>query len=302
MNKRKIISLGMIILGLVLAGFSFNLSAKPAQDTPPPDPERGGRLYVSWDLVTNFSGIEARHPLWGNSNTPQIPDRITWRCVNCHAWDYRGSEGRLPYPGMQRGQDNPSLLPLTSSPAEEILAWLDGTNNPDHNFSNYLSDQDLRDISAFISNALVNPDLIATTENNEVQGTISVGNDVYREYCQSCHGAEGEKINFGSTTVPSFMGDLAWANPWRIAHEVHFGHISSSVPSASTLGISFSQQIDLLAYLQTMPRARTIASAETQQIDFSTQSSTQPMVYGAIALTVLIFTSVLISVQRRQQP
>jgi thiosulfate dehydrogenase len=301
MNTKKITSLICIILGLVLAAFSFNLTPAYGQEEIPGDAERGGKLYTSWDLVTNFTDFNSRQPLWvANGNNP-APERITWRCVTCHGWDYRGSEGRLAYAGVQEEMNSPSLLALMGNPPSEIIAWLNGTNNPDHDFSDMLTLRDMHDLGKFISTALISPNLIAADDNNDVLGTAGVGMEVYRTYCQPCHGVEGEKINFGSTSTPSFLGDLAWANPWRIAHVVRFGHIIGTVPPASTLQIPFSQQIDLIAHLQTLPRARSIASAETQNIDFSTQASTLPLVYGAFAISILIFSAVFITVRRKNR-
>lgn len=299
MRHKKHLSLVLIVLGLAFAVFSFNLPTAHGQEEFTGDPERGGKLYANWDLLIGFSDFESQHPIWVGVGSSQVSERITYRCVSCHGWDYRGSEGRLTYPGLQQGMDSPSLLTLMGNPPEEILPWLDGTNNPEHDFSAYLTQQDLHDLSLFISRALVAPNLIASREDNSVQGTVTVGKNIYHDFCQSCHGTEGEKINFGSTATPTFLGDMAWSNPWRVAHVVRFGHIIGNMPPASTLEISFSRQIDLLTYLQTLPRARTIASAETQNIDFSSQASTLPLVYGAIGISILIFATVYITLKQR---
>jgi thiosulfate dehydrogenase len=299
LKAEKRFNLILMALGLVLAAFTFNLSTVSGQEQIPGNPERGGQLYAGWDKVIGMEKLPEPQPLWPGSSNNQFPNRYTWRCSNCHGWDYLGSDGNSLI-GLLKAQGYPGLLSLMSDPPEEIILWLDGTNNSEHDFSTYLSEEDLSDLSAFISTGLVSPELIADPGTYKVQGTLKVGLNVFQQYCLSCHGNEGEKINFGSTSTPGFMGDLAQINPWRISHIVRFGHTSTNVPPASKVELSFSQQIDLLAYLQTLPGARVIASPEIQQIDFSSQASTLPLVYGAAAISGLIFAAVIITQHRRR--
>lgn len=298
MKTNRKIYLIWIVLGLTLAAFSATHTTAYGQEDLQGDPERGGRLYSSWDLVVGFKDFDDLHPLWVSKGNSQPLERITWRCVNCHGWDYQGSAGRT-LSNPQKAQNYPGVLAMMGLPVEDVLPWLDGSRNPDHDFSAYLSEQDMLDLSEFLSTALISPDLIASPNNNIVQGTVGVGRTVFQENCQSCHGVEGGKINFGSAANPSFFGDMAWNNPWRIEHVVRFGHIIGSLPAASKLDIPLSQQIDLLAYLQTLPRARMIASAESQNIDFSSQASTLPLVIGVVAIGGLVFAAVYVSVKRR---
>jgi mono/diheme cytochrome c family protein len=263
-----------------------------AQAVPAPDATRGGRLYVSWDQVTNLSTQSIpQHPLWPAATPNQVPGAITWRCVNCHGWDYKGSDGKT-LGAIFRTQGYPGLFNYTAAPIEEIVPALAGEINPDHDFSKYLTQRDLRDLAAFISSGLVLPNLIADPETFQVQGTVSVGEDTYNSFCRSCHGVEGERINFTTVQEPTYLGDIAWDNPWLIAHNIRYGHIASQVPAAARLGITFSQQLDIIAYTQTLPNAATISGPDYQNIDLSAQANTVKLAYGAVAIAVLIYASV----------
>lgn len=296
-------SIFIFLLGfalMTLAAATLTVQPVQGQEETPGDPARGGRLYVAWDLVDENTSPRKKNPLWP-ANTPNtVPFGTTWRCVNCHSWDYTGSSSPTQT-NLFRHMDYPSLFNMMGKDPDDILPWLNGEVNPLHDFSAYLTPEDMNDLSAFLSMGLVTPDLIANVETRQVSGTLSVGEESYNEFCTSCHGVEGEKINFGTTHVPTFMGDLALANPWRVAHTIRYGHLSSRMPAADALGLAFSQQIDILAYAQTLPTANIITDPAFQDIDYSTQASTEPLAIGAIILAAFVFGAVLTTVRIRNR-
>ena len=299
--SRKTKSILLIFLGIalmIIASGAWSAQPVQGQESDQGDPARGGRLYAAWDLIRSSNLPQENNPLWPKNTPNSVPDYVTWRCVSCHGWDYRGSDSATQNYLFQ-GMDYPSLFSMMERPTSEILSWLNGENNPDHDFSSFLREEDLQDLSAFISTGLVPPDFIASEDTNLVFGTLSVGETGYLNFCSSCHGLEGEKINFGTTKTPIFMGDLAFSNPWHIAHTIRFGHFATLVPPASEFGLSFSQQIDILAYTQTLPTATTITDPEYQAIDFDSQASTEPLAFGAMLLTILVFAAVLVTLRRR---
>lgn len=296
-------SILIFLLGLTLmslAAATFNVKRVQGQAEFIGDPTRGGRLYVAWDKLVSDTIPKRINPLWPANTNYTVPAENTWRCVNCHSWDYTGSSSATQST-LFRNMDFPSLFNMMGKAPEDILPWLNGEADSQHDFSAYLSQQDMHDLSAFLSMGLVTPDLIANTETRTVSGTLSVGEESYNEFCSSCHGMEGEKLNFGTTQTPIFMGDLALENPWRIAHTIRYGHLTAHIPAAESLGLAFSQQIDILAYAQTLPTAFIISDPAFQEVDFSSQASTEPLAIGAMILTALIFGAVLISVRVRNR-
>ncbi|MBN2046095.1 MAG: hypothetical protein JW757_13820 [Anaerolineales bacterium] len=262
---------------------------------------RGGQLYVAWDQVTrtNTSTLQ-QSPLWPVDTPNQVPPIFTLRCVNCHGWDYRGSNGKT-LGAIFRAQGYPGLLKYTFQPVETILPILDGRFDPAHDFSAYLSEEDLQDLAEFISKGLVIPDLVADPETYEVQGTPERGREPYIEFCSACHGFEGERINLATEQNPAYLGDVAWNNPWLMTHIIRFGHISAQVPAASQLGISFSQQLDIAAFTQTLPDADFITGPDYEDIDLSAQANTGNLVYGAVAITALVYLATIITLWREKK-
>jgi thiosulfate dehydrogenase len=289
---RRALILTLIAAIWLLMLTAISQSAPRAQATPVPDVARGGRLYLSWDQVTNLSTQSIpQNPLWPEGTPSQVPGAVTWRCVNCHGWDYKGSEGKTLRP-IFRAKGYPGLFNYTAAPIDNIVPTLSGEINPEHDFSEYLTQRDLRDLAAFISSGLVVPELIADPETFKVRGTLSIGEDAFNEFCRSCHGVEGERINLATVEEPTYLGDIAWENPWLMAHTIRYGHISTQVPSAARLGIPYSQQLDIVSYTQTLPDAETISGPDYQNVDLSAQANTAKLVYGAVAIAVLIYASV----------
>ncbi|MHC5004711.1 MAG: hypothetical protein ACYTJ0_16480, partial [Planctomycetota bacterium] len=55
------------------------------------DPIRGGMIYDKWWAVLALPEPEGDHPLY----PPDGPrsGSTTWRCKECHGWDYKGADG-----------------------------------------------------------------------------------------------------------------------------------------------------------------------------------------------------------------
>ncbi|MFN2146672.1 MAG: c-type cytochrome, partial [Anaerolineales bacterium] len=271
---------------------AVNLPGPSIQNGTDPAYIRGGRLYTAWDRVTNLTTpIAQQNPLWPKETPNQVPAVLTWRCVNCHGWDYRGSEGKT-LGAVFRTMGYPDLFGYTAKPIEEILPALNGELNPDHDFTAYLNEEDLKDLAAFLSQGLVVPELIADPGTFKVTGMRDNGEDAYFEQCAYCHGTEGEEINLNTDEKPVFLGDVAWGNPWLMVHTIRFGHIRTVVPAGIRLGLPFSTQIDIAAYAQSLPTADIITGPDYQDIDLSAQANTAMLAYGAAAVALLVFLAV----------
>ena len=52
----------------------------------------GGRLYDNWAGTLGFDAPEGTHPAYPAAGSQSGPD--TWRCKECHGWDYKGADGK----------------------------------------------------------------------------------------------------------------------------------------------------------------------------------------------------------------
>jgi len=58
-----------------------------------PPVSRGGQLYDEWWKVTGAEAPTSSHPVWATQSTNTRTGEDTWRCKECHGWDYLGAEG-----------------------------------------------------------------------------------------------------------------------------------------------------------------------------------------------------------------
>ncbi|MBI4307341.1 MAG: collagen-like protein, partial [Chloroflexi bacterium] len=123
------------------------------------DIAHGGRLYDKWwkedPGATEPTGNQA---LWAlqTTNTRTGPD--TYRCKECHGWDYKGKGGAYSKGSHLTGFVGVQNASMAISKAQ-ILDSLKGATDYRHDFSKVLSAKALSDLAAFLSEGLVNQTL-----------------------------------------------------------------------------------------------------------------------------------------------
>ncbi len=147
-------------------GFDFQRYANPSLVTQ--DLASGGLLYDKWWLVRDSGDTTppaGDHPLWAATGNTLVAGADTWRCKECHGWDYRGVDGVYGYPQLgdpttgthytgQRGVINLAALNISFESPQEIFDFLHSgtapTAIPDHAFSADLSNNDLYALTRFL--------------------------------------------------------------------------------------------------------------------------------------------------------
>jgi len=213
------------------------------------DPQRGGQLYDTWWAVTEAEAPTTDHPLWATQSTNTRGGADTWRCKECHGWDYKGADGAYGSGSHLTGFTG--VLASAAKPAEEILAAMNGGTNADHDFSAVMGEQELADLSQFVTQSLID-DKALIDDKKASTGNPADGRTRYEETCASCHGPGGNAINFGSIGEPEFLGHVAPDNPWEFVHKVRFGQPGWPMPSAIANDWAESDVADVLAYAQTL--------------------------------------------------
>jgi thiosulfate dehydrogenase len=211
---------------------------------------RGGRLYDNW---MNEAGVEVPaldQPLWASQTTNTRSGADTWRCKECHGWDYKGADGA--YGSGSHFTGFPGVFGVASKTFDEIAAVLSGSTNPDHDFS-AMGDDAIADLATFLQSGLV--DLtsgIDAETKSAVEGDSAHGKELFAA-CAACHGEDGRMLNFGSDEEPEYIGTLALDNPWEFLHKVRAGQPGTAMPATIDGGWSVDDLLDLLAFAQTLP-------------------------------------------------
>jgi hypothetical protein len=104
------------------------------QTVPPPvtsapteltgDPIRGGLLYDKWWIVLSVDAPDIDQPVWKTQSLNARSGSTTWRCKECHGWDYRGKDGA--YGSGSHYTGFPGILTTQDKSPSEILAALKG--------------------------------------------------------------------------------------------------------------------------------------------------------------------------------
>ena len=238
----------LLAAGLVLPGVA------PAQTASPSSVATGGRLYDKWwTAVPGVREPVGNHPLWALQTTNKRTGLDTWRCKECHGWDYRGKDGA--YGSGSRYTGFPGVLAAQGKTVETLKASLKGSTNPKHDFSSVLDDTALTALANFLKHGPVDLATAIDLKTKKPAKADVAGGKQLSVVCAACHGPEGTKLNFGTPEKPEYVGTVAKENPWEFQHKVRFGHPGSEppMPAGVETGWSLQNVLDILAYSQTLP-------------------------------------------------
>ncbi len=210
----------------------------------------GGRLYDKWWAAIGADEPTGDHPLWATQTTNTRTGKDTWRCKECHGWDYKGKDG--VYGSGSHLTGFPGVLDAAGMSEAELTAWLTGGKNADHDFSPYLGEAQIKMLVAFIQHGAVDTSPYINADKT-VNGDSARGETHFTNVCSRCHGADGKKLNFGDAAEPEFIGTVATDNPWEAFHKDSFGQPGQHMPAGLNFGWSLQDIADLIAYLQTLP-------------------------------------------------
>ena len=212
---------------------------------------RGGRLFDNWWAEAGLAEPTGDNPMWARQTTNTRAGLDTWRCKECHGWDYQGAEGA--YGSGSHLTGFPGLLGASETSAEDLLAQLTGGTDPEHDFS-AMGEADLLDLVNFLREGLMDVAVYIDPETKAaIGGDEANGGALYDGTCAACHGVDGKTINFGDAAEPEYVGTLAADNPWEFIHKVRVGQPGTQMPSAIVTGWDIDEVIDVLTYAQTLP-------------------------------------------------
>lgn len=249
--KRTWIIAGAVLL--LVVGFTLAI-AEAAQAPPAGGVAVGGRLYDKWwKAVPGVKEPAGDHPLWALQTTNKRKGLDTWRCKECHGWDYKGKDGAYGSGSHKTGF--PGVLAAQAKSVDQIKAILKGSTNPKHNFSSALDDAALTSLATFVKSGLVDlSTAIDAKAKKPVKADAARGQQL-SVICTACHGPDGKKLNFGKPDDPEYVGTVARENPWEFLHKVRSGQPGSdpAMPAGLEMGWSLQDMLDILAYAQTLP-------------------------------------------------
>jgi len=195
---------------------------------------RGGKLYDDWGREINYRYPDSLHPAYPEGRTVP-PGTSSWRCVECHGWDYKGTAG---VKGITR---------MVGAHPAMIMRTL---RDEQHALPKALKYRDLWDLATFVSRGQVDMGEYIDQGTLRARTTGEVDHAYFSALCASCHGENGTDIR----TMPA-MGRVAKDNPWKALHKILHGHPGEYMP-AWQVALSPKAVKDILAKMQKLPLRR----------------------------------------------
>lgn len=203
----------------------------------------GGRLYNDWQTHVGRQGQALPHPAYPPKGYYAEVASITWRCKECHGWDYKGNQGA--YSSGTHATGIKGIRAMAGADPDRIVAIL---RNNTHRYGSVLKQRDLYDLANFVSVGQVDMDTMIDPRTRLARGDAARGMVHYRAICAGCHGLEGRFI------AKRHLGRVAKDDPWHALHNLLNGHPDDTMPSLRE--IDGKTAVDILAHIQTLQDKR----------------------------------------------
>lgn len=204
---------------------------------------QGGRLYDNHWSALGRPWPNARHKLYPKD--AKATPYTTWRCVSCHGWDYKGSNGHL-------GNLSSSFVDISGAAGRDPAKILKILTSKAHaEIVSDLPEPELAALAKFIAYGQHDISTILR-RNGKAIGDPARGKDIYEGVCSRCHQDDGKASLYGERGDKSSLGWLARNRPEQAIHKIRNGITSADMLSLRFLSL---QGIgDLIAYLQSMDK------------------------------------------------
>ncbi|MBI4849480.1 MAG: hypothetical protein HY808_13045 [Nitrospirae bacterium] len=204
---------------------------------------RGGVLYDNWFEELGVK-VDKTHPSYPSAGKEK--GSVTWRCKECHGWDYKGKSGA--YSSGSHYTGIVGIRAYANQAPEEVMKIL---KNDTHSFGSMIPEDSLEALALFVAYGQTDMDLYIDRASKKSIGDPVNGGRIFLATCIKCHNEDGKAINFKDEKNPEYLGTVAKKNPWETLHNIRWGHPGSQMISLLFLGLK--EQLDVLAFCQTLP-------------------------------------------------
>lgn len=235
------------------------------------DVAEGGRLYDKWWVVYELRKPDSTHPAYPSKGKKS--GATTWRCKECHGWDYRGKDG-----AYRKGSHFTGIKGIRKYAGGDSIKVVAILKNKTHQYDRVMLDPALRLIANFVVNGQVDTAKYIDDKTKTAKGNKRKGKKIFKKQCARCHDEDGRAMNFSSKRGEyAYIGTEAKKNPWEVLHKIRNAHPGAEMHmhllrrGAPLMGmhrgnwemhehmppmlpkLSLPQQIDLLTFTQTLP-------------------------------------------------
>lgn len=202
----------------------------------------GGRLYDQWWAVLLQDPPVGTHPSYPADGKRVGED--SWRCVECHGWDYRGRDGA--YAEGEHVTAAPGITRARGAAPETIVARL---RDDTHRFTpEMIPDEAALALALFVSEGQVDLGEVGDDAERRFRGDGARGRAIFQNVCAICHDYDGGAWIGGEEGTGDSLGAIARNNPARALHKVMNGQTYADMPALRALGQP--TVVDILTYVQ----------------------------------------------------
>lgn len=200
---------------------------------------RGGQIYDNWMNALESDKPKGTHPSYPSKGKKK--GASTWRCKECHGWDYNGKDG-----AYRKGSHFTGIKGIREWFGKDPKKTAKVIRDKTHGYTKaMISDSAARKLSLFITHGQIDMDKYIDPKTKKVRGNIHRGARLYQTICSICHGFDGRAINFKEAPKAEYIGTVASANPWETLHKIRNGQPGVAMVALAALGIQ--DQLDILA-------------------------------------------------------
>jgi cytochrome c2 len=201
---------------------------------------RGGLLYDKWWVVVGADKPDATHPAYTAEGKKK--GNATWRCKECHGWDYMGKDG-----AYASGSHFSGIIGINGMAGADTAAIVAVLKDDTHALAGKMEDEDFEMLAMFVSQGQVDTDqFIDRSNKSPIGGNAAQGEAYFNTICANCHRRDG--------TWPKDMGKSLgkqMGNPWEVMHKLMNGQPDEKMPALRALDRQII--LDLMAHLKTLP-------------------------------------------------
>lgn len=207
----------------------------------------GGRIYDNWWNALDRDPPESTHPSYPATGSKS--GATTWRCKECHGWDYQGADGVYSsgshYTGIR------GIYGAVGGNESGIAAML---RESTHGYtSDMINDEEMERLAAFVSRGQVDMSKYVDLETRAIKwGDLNRGRSIFQGICAACHGFDGRAMDWGDADESAFVGTEAVAAPDEVFGKIMNGHPGVAMINLRPFGAD--AVLDALSYAATLPQ------------------------------------------------
>lgn len=199
----------------------------------------GGRLYDKWYGENKAEKPADNHPAYANK-AGAYGGADSWRCKECHGWDYRGKDG-----AYSKGKHFTGIPGIAGAAGKDPAAIAAMLRAAPHGYTDkHLSDADVNALALFVSVGQIDMSKYVSADGKPI-GDGAKGETYFNTLCAGCHGVDGQKIK--EAPLGAVSGNVP-----EMLHKIFNGQPAEAMPALRALDHQISA--DIAVHLQTLPK------------------------------------------------